>query len=183
MMCFCVNQAVNVTACGNFGIAAASTGVIHMYNMQSGILRRTFDVGPCPANVSKTLRPADRKNNERCVTGLATDALDRILVVGTLDGTINVRCSRRLPIPPYLTSIEFFDFHTAELEHTLVLPSSVTSIILHRDNNLLAVVCEDLVRVVDIETRRVVRELSGFRGKVLDLVCCFCLFVICYSFR
>ncbi|KAI9057911.1 Utp21-domain-containing protein [Trametes sanguinea] len=148
-------KAVCVTACGNFGIAASSTGVINMYNMQSGILRRTFDVGPCPSNVPSRFRPAanGKKKEERCITGLASDALDRVLVASTLDGTIN-----------------FFDFHTAALEHTLVLPSAAVSITLHRDSGLLAVICDDLVvRIVDIETRRIVRELGGFRGRVLDL--------------
>ena len=85
------NQAVCVTACGNFGITASSTGAINMYNMQSGILRRTFDVGPCPANVPSRFRPAaGKKKEERCVTGLASDALDRTVVASTLDGTINV---------------------------------------------------------------------------------------------
>ncbi|KAI0372915.1 Utp21-domain-containing protein [Pilatotrama ljubarskyi] len=148
-------KAVCVTACGNFGIVASSTGVINMYNMQSGILRRTFDVGPCPSNVPSRFRPTanGKKKQERCITGLASDALDRVLVASTLDGTIN-----------------FFDFHTAALEHTLVLPSSAVSITLHRDSGLLAVICDDLVvRIVDIETRRIVRELGGFRGRVLDL--------------
>ncbi|CDO73537.1 hypothetical protein BN946_scf185014.g7, partial [Trametes cinnabarina] len=148
-------KAVCVTACGNFGIAASSTGVINMYNMQSGILRRTFVVGPCPPNVPSRFRPTanGKKKEERCITGLASDALDRVLVASTLDGTIN-----------------FFDFHTAALEHTLVLPSAAVSITLHRDSGLLAVICDDLVvRIVDIETRRIVRELGGFRGRVLDL--------------
>ena len=66
---------------------------------------------------------------------------------------------------------QFFDFHTAELKHTLVLPSSAVSITLHRDSGLLAVICDDLVvRIVDIETRRIVRELGGFRSRVLDVV-------------
>ncbi|KAI0707610.1 Utp21-domain-containing protein [Earliella scabrosa] len=147
-------KAVCVTACGNFGLTASSTGVINMYNMQSGILRRTFDVGACPANVSSRFRPSgNKKKEERCITGLASDALDRIVVASTLDGTIN-----------------FFDFHTATLEHTLVLPSTAVSITLHRDSGLLAVICDDLVvRVIDIETRRIVRELGGFRGRVLDV--------------
>ncbi|KAH9857144.1 Utp21-domain-containing protein [Lenzites betulinus] len=148
-------KAVCVTACGNFGIAASSTGVISMYNMQSGFLRRTFSVGPCPLNVSSRFRPAanGKKKEERYITGLASDALDRVLVASTLDGTIN-----------------FFDFHTAALENTLVLPSAAVSITLHRDSGLLAVICDDLVvRIIDIETRRIVRELGGFRGRVLDL--------------
>ncbi|KAI0333500.1 Utp21-domain-containing protein [Cubamyces sp. BRFM 1775] len=148
-------KAVCVTACGNFGIAASSTGIINMYNMQSGILRRTFNIGPCPANVPSRFRltPNGKKKEERCITGIASDALDRVLVASTLDGTIN-----------------FFDFHTAALEHTLVLPSAAVSITLHRDSGLLAVICDDLVlRIVDIETRRIVRELGGFRGRILDL--------------
>lgn len=52
-----------------------------------------------------------------------------------------------------------------------MLPSAAVSITLHRDSGLLAVICDDLlVRIVDIETRRVVRELGGFRGRVLDVV-------------
>jgi U3 small nucleolar RNA-associated protein 21 len=53
----------------------------------------------------------------------------------------------------------------------VVLSSAATTIILHRDSGLLAVICDDLVvRIVDIETRRVVRELKGFRGRILDVV-------------
>ena len=58
-----------------------------------------------------------------------------------------------------------------KLLSTLTLTASITSIVLQRDNSLLAVVCDDLaVRVVDIETKRVVRELAGAKGQVLDLV-------------
>ncbi len=43
---------------------------------------------------------------------------------------------------------------------------------LHRDNGLLAVICDDMiVRILDIETKKVVRELGGFRGRILDIVC------------
>jgi U3 small nucleolar RNA-associated protein 21 len=52
-----------------------------------------------------------------------------------------------------------------------VLPSSAVSITLHRDSGLLAVLCDDMrIRVVDIETKKVVRELWGFRGRILDIV-------------
>lgn len=68
-------------------------------------------------------------------------------------------------------SLKFFDFHTSKLEHTVTLPSSVVSIHLQRDSGLLAVICDDLVvRVMDLETRRIVRELGGFKGRLLDLV-------------
>lgn len=51
------------------------------------------------------------------------------------------------------------------------LDSSITAMDLHRDSGLLSVTCDDLVvRLVDIETRRVVRELRGFKGRILDVV-------------
>uniref|UniRef100_A0A0W0EUF7 Uncharacterized protein n=1 Tax=Moniliophthora roreri TaxID=221103 RepID=A0A0W0EUF7_MONRR len=142
-------KSVCVTACGNFGLASSSTGTVHMWNMQSGIRRRTFEVGPAPPEAAiKALTGADRS-----VTGLASDSLNRTVVASTLDGTIN-----------------FFDFHTARLDHTLVLPSGAVSVVLHRDSGLLAVVCDDMiVRVIDIETKRIVRELGGFKGRVLDV--------------
>lgn len=52
-----------------------------------------------------------------------------------------------------------------------MLPSTAVSILLHRDSGLLAVICDDMtVRIIDIETRRVVRELKGFHGRILDIV-------------
>jgi len=51
------------------------------------------------------------------------------------------------------------------------LPSAINSLLLQPDSGLLAVTCDDLtVRIVDLETRRVVREYSGFRGRILDVV-------------
>jgi hypothetical protein len=53
----------------------------------------------------------------------------------------------------------------------MVLPSTAVSILLQRDTGLLAIICDDMVvRLIDIETRRVVRELSGFHGRILDIV-------------
>jgi hypothetical protein len=67
--------------------------------------------------------------------------------------------------------MQFFDFFTTNLEHTMRLPANITSIELHRDSGLLAVVCDDLIiRVLDVETRRIVRELSGPRRPILDMV-------------
>jgi len=52
----------------------------------------------------------------------------------------------------------------------VVLPSTAVSILLHRDNNLLAIISDDMVlRVIDVETRRIVRELTGFQGRILDI--------------
>ena len=82
-----------MTPCGNFGLVSSSTGIIFMYNMQSGIKRKAFDVGPCPPSIVDRLRVATtskRKVEERCVTGLASDTLNRTVIASTLDGTLNV---------------------------------------------------------------------------------------------
>ncbi|PPQ86912.1 hypothetical protein CVT25_009798 [Psilocybe cyanescens] len=146
-------KAVCVTACGNFGLASSSTGQIQMWNLQSGIKRKSYVLGPCPAEVAARFYSGTAKRSERAVTGLATDSLNRAVIASTLDGTVN-----------------FFDFQTTNLEHTLVLPSTAVSVLLQRDSGLLAVISDDMVvRVIDIETRRIVRELSGFHGRVLDI--------------
>jgi U3 small nucleolar RNA-associated protein 21 len=80
---------VCVTACGNFGLAGSSTGLIHMWNMQSGIKRKSYDVGPCPPEASARLRNGAQKR-DRVITGLATDPLNRIVIASTFDGTLNV---------------------------------------------------------------------------------------------
>ncbi|KAF9053907.1 Utp21-domain-containing protein [Hymenopellis radicata] len=147
-------KCVCVTACGNFGIAGSSTGSILMWNLQSGMKRKTFDVGACPPEVVGRFGATGKSGGKiRSITGLASDALNRTVIASTLDGTVN-----------------FFDFHTTELERTITVPSPITSLVLHRDNGLLALICDDMiVRIVDIETKRVVRELGGFRGRVLDI--------------
>jgi len=138
--------------------------------MQSGLKRKNYDVGPCPPGAASAFSSGSKKR-ERCITGLATDALNRILIASTLDGTVNVClpyiCLKHANYGPS----KFFDFQTTKLEQTLVLPSAAVSLTLHRDNGLLAVVCDDMViRIIDIETRRIVREFGGFRSRVLDIV-------------
>lgn len=82
-------QDICVTACGNFGLAGSSTGLIHMWNMQSGIKRKSYDVGPCPPEALARLRNGAKKR-DRVITGLATDPLNRVVIASTLDGTLNV---------------------------------------------------------------------------------------------
>jgi U3 small nucleolar RNA-associated protein 21 len=63
--------------------------------MQSGEKRGQFDVGPTPPEATRSHSSSSKKNNaERCVTGLASDALNRVVIASTLDGTLNVRIAR-----------------------------------------------------------------------------------------
>ena len=172
-------RSVFVTACGNFSLTGSSTGHIVMWNMQSGVRRKTFDVGPLkressdPYNRNEAdTKPSKRKGGGRPITGVAVDPLNKVLVATTLDGTVNVRVSQTLGMDrTRLIQRQFFDFHTTALEHVLHLPSAANSLLLQPDSGLLAVTCDDLtVRIVDLETRRVVREYSGVRGRILDVV-------------
>ncbi|SCZ96552.1 BZ3500_MvSof-1268-A1-R1_Chr8-2g10291 [Microbotryum saponariae] len=132
-----------VTACGNFGLVGSSMGQVVLYNLQSGLKRKVFKV---PHNGSTDVRGQH-------VTGVATDALNRIVVASTLKGALH-----------------FFDFQTMRFLKTVALGVSITRIVLQRENGLLVAVCDDLVlRIVDIETKRVVRELAGPRGQILDV--------------
>ena len=64
-----------------------------MWNMQSGAHRKSFNIGPCPEGVHQKYRPppGKQRNEERSVTGLSTDSLNRAVIASTLDGTVNVR--------------------------------------------------------------------------------------------
>jgi U3 small nucleolar RNA-associated protein 21 len=54
-----------------------------MWNMPSGIKRKSYDVGPCPPEASARLRKGAQKR-DRVITGLATDPLNRIVIASTL---------------------------------------------------------------------------------------------------
>jgi U3 small nucleolar RNA-associated protein 21 len=64
-----------------------------MWNLQSGIKRKTFDIGPCPPDVASRFQTGNKKGG-RTVTGLASDALNTTIIASTLDGTINVSLFR-----------------------------------------------------------------------------------------
>ena len=159
-------QTTAVTACGNFGLVGTTSGQVVLYNMQSGMKRKVFKIPLAGLNDSKGKQ----------VTGIATDALNRVVVVSTLKGGLHV--STFTGVSKTVTDFceQFFDFQTMKLVYSISVPASITAILLQRDNGLVALTCDDLtVRIVDIETRRVVRELTGFRGRVLDLVSPFTL--------
>jgi U3 small nucleolar RNA-associated protein 21 len=84
-------KAVHVTACGNFGLAANTQGVIGMWNMQSGIRRKTFKL-PIPSSGKTPLTNGIQAEN--IVVGLTADTLNRVVIAATQDGTINVGGSR-----------------------------------------------------------------------------------------
>ena len=78
---------MSVSACGNFAfLACANSSQIGMWNLQSGIRRKTFDYQASTA--LRTIDPEQR--GEKTVTGIASDSLNKTLIVSTLAGSLHV---------------------------------------------------------------------------------------------
>lgn len=133
-----------------------------MFNLQSGAHRQRFPPRLKPSQ-AKELKNQEvdhfellekLRGHQAPVTGLVVDSLNQSLVSTSLDGTII-----------------FWSFSTGQVLRRLRLnETSVLRMKYNSVSNLIALSCDDLcIRIVDIETRRVVRELWGCIGQVNDL--------------
>ena len=154
-------QAVSISACGNFAaVAFEATPEISMWNMQSGQKRKAF-VLPDASSVP---------------TGLASDALNTQMIISTAEGQLHVRLSSYGMAEEYVLTwslVQFFNFHDSSYITSVTLPhkAAITGLLLNRDNNLLAVASKDHnARLLDIETKRVVREMSACKSDIVDFV-------------
>ena len=163
---------VAVTSCGTFALVGSAGGSITSFNLQSGVQRQKFPSSLTPGQARKLkLSHAAGGNNaidldgtrkyalgegrhKRAVTGLMVDGLNKMLISCGLDG-----------------KIKFWDFHTGLLQNEIDW-FPMTSIIAsqyHRPSDLVALSCDDLsIRVVDTETKKLVRELWGCLGQISD---------------
>ncbi|KAL9090087.1 MAG: hypothetical protein Q9159_002152 [Coniocarpon cinnabarinum] len=161
---------VAVSPCGTFAILGSSRGIIDMYNLQSGLHRQRFPTKLTKAQAHRLDQEHARQalqngevkeqfakglgKHQAAVTGVEVDSLNRYVISCSVDG-----------------KIKFWDFLNGRLLHELDWSAytSAHGLKLHRTSNLLSLSCGDkIIRVVDIETRRVVRELSGLRAAVND---------------
>ncbi|TPX62210.1 hypothetical protein SpCBS45565_g07059 [Spizellomyces sp. 'palustris'] len=132
-------KAVAVSACGNFGFVGSTLGRVDRYNLQSGLLRKTYS--------------NQHGGHTKAVAGIASDRVNRIVVTASLDCTL-----------------KFWSFQSGALLQTVSLPAPVGSIVLDRESGLLAASSDDFIlRVVDIQTMRIVREFSGHRSHITDM--------------
>ncbi|KAI9090875.1 quinon protein alcohol dehydrogenase-like superfamily [Phlyctochytrium arcticum] len=94
-----------------------------------------------------------KDGHKKAVTGIASDRVNRTVVTGSLDGTI-----------------KFWGFHSGALQESIDVSTAVNSILLHRESNLLAAACDDFViRIIDITTKKCVREFVGHRSHITDM--------------
>ncbi|PHH77148.1 hypothetical protein CDD82_3649 [Ophiocordyceps australis] len=167
---------VAMTSCGSFALVGSQGGSVIMYNLQSGSVRHGFPSRLTPSQARQVaqlqLRQADDVSllqsktatgkfapgtGKHCkaVTGIVVDSMNKHLVTCGLDG-----------------KVKFWDFLTGTLLEQLDW-SPMTSPILCRyqaSSNLVAFACDDMsIRIVDMDTKKTIRELWGPRDTINDV--------------
>lgn len=154
---------VAITACGTFALVGSAGGALDMFNLQSGLHRQRFPPRLKPAEAKELQNNPDaaekilsaRRGRKAAITGIVVDDLNQTVVSSALDGTI-----------------AFHSFSSGLLESRLVLPSNTSALRLRYSptSSLLAAPCDDLcIRIIDVPSRRIVRELWGCVGPISSL--------------
>ncbi|OJD22740.1 hypothetical protein ACJ73_05910 [Blastomyces percursus] len=166
-------KSVAVSPCGTFALVGSAGGSIDMYNLQSGMHRQSFPARITPARArrlkvmqldemddletgtsgKRSFQMGEGKHTS-AVTGLMVDALNTTVISCGLDG-----------------KVKFWKFTTGQLLHELDWHPmcSITGLRHNTSSDLIALSCDDLsIRVIDIETRKLVRELWGAIGQIND---------------
>ncbi|KAH8847329.1 hypothetical protein MCOR27_005212 [Pyricularia oryzae] len=166
---------VAISPCGTFALVGSMEGGVDMYNLQSGQHRQRFPSKLTPAqarqlkvqqlrqanselmqleyNSKSTFLPGSGRH-KKAVTGIVVDSMLKHVITCSLDGTV-----------------KFWDFLTGALLDQIDW-APMTSIIgcrYHSGSDLLAFSCDDnSIRVVDMETKRTIREFWGCQSTIND---------------
>jgi len=164
-------SSVAMSPCGTFAVVGSETGSIDMFNLQSGLHRQRYPTKLTPAQARKLkiqqlqaaegivevkshTFPAGLGKHRKAVTGLVVDSLNKNIISCSLDG-----------------KVKFWEFLTGNLVHEIDWHPmvAVTGIRYHAPNDLIALTCDDLsVRVVDIVTKKTIREFWGCKDGIND---------------
>ncbi|KAE8144346.1 Utp21 specific WD40 associated putative domain-containing protein [Aspergillus avenaceus] len=151
-------KSVAVSHCGTFALLGSAGGGIDMFNMQSGLYRQSFPPRGSKRTAKFNIGSLDTTNNyakhTKAVTGVMVDGLNQSVVSCGLDG-----------------KVKFWDFVSGLLIDELdwYPMTAINGLRYNSSSGLVAFSCDDLsIRVVDIETRKVVREFWGCVGQVND---------------
>ena len=165
---------VTVSQCGTFALVGSVKGGVDMFNLQSGLHRQRFPSKLTPAQArqlkAQHLRQLDNATQLQSrtksrfaqgtgkhvgpVTGIVVDSMNKLVITCSLDGTI-----------------KFWDFLTGNLleEIDWAPMTGILGCRYHAANDLIAFSCDDhSVRVVDIETKKTIREFWGCQGNIND---------------
>jgi U3 small nucleolar RNA-associated protein 21 len=162
---------VGISPCGTFAVVGSEAGGVDMFNLQSGLHRQRYPSKLTPAQARKLQMqkiqasegaievktakfPPGLGKHRKAVTGLVVDSLNKTLITCSLDG-----------------KVKFWGFGTGDLidEIDWYPMASITGIRYHAPNDLIALSSDDLsIRVVDIVTKKTIRELWGCQGAIND---------------
>ena len=152
---------VAVTACGTFAVVGSAGGSLDMFNLQSGVHRQRFPPRIKPAQAKQLkLRQAQsdepieiHKGHNDGITGIVVDNLNQTVISSGLDGTVI-----------------FWDFVTGSIITKTYLEGSAAIAMRYNSvSGLVSLSCDDLcIRVLDVETKKTVRELWGCVGQIYD---------------
>ncbi|KAL4811574.1 Utp21 specific WD40 associated putative domain-containing protein [Aspergillus unguis] len=152
-------KSVAISQCGTFAVVGSAGGSIGLFNMQSGQYRQSYPPEKPKNNYGNAhglpKQPTGTiTTHTKAVTGLAVDGLNRTIVSCGLDG-----------------KVKFWDFQSGLLLKELDWHpmTAITALRYSSTSELVAFSCDDLsIRVVDMETKKVVRELWGCAGQIND---------------
>ena len=152
---------VAITACGTFALIGSAGGSLDMFNLQSGLHRQRFPPKLSHAQAMKFKQqqleaekwPEYDRGHRDAISGIAVDNLNRTVISCSLDGTVI-----------------FWDFMSGKIVGKIRMDSAAaTALSYNATSGLVSLVCDDLcIRVLDIETKRIVRELWGCGGQIFD---------------
>ncbi|GJC94196.1 WD repeat domain-containing protein [Colletotrichum higginsianum] len=165
---------IAMSPCGTFALVGSVEGGLDMYNLQSGLHRQRFPSKLTPAQARamkmQQLRQADNVvqlhterdshfapgtgRHTKAITGIVVDSMNKNVITCSLDG-----------------KIKFWDFLTGNLVHQInwAPMTAITGCRYHAANDLMAFSCDDnSIRVVDLETKRTIREFWGCQGAIND---------------
>ena len=166
---------VAISQCGTFAVVGSQGGCIDMYNLQSGIRRQRFPSRLTPSQARQIrlqqLRQADdvaqleiggspkhlpgTGKHTKAVTGIVVDAMNKTVVSCSVDG--------RIKFWDFMTGTLLEEINWAPMTHPIACRY-------HAANSLLALACDDMsIRVVDMETRKTIREFWGPQDVITDL--------------
>ena len=151
---------VAITACGTFALVGSAGGSLDMHNLQSGVHRQRFPPR-LKAGQAKQLKHGQlsseqlagySKGHSDAVTGIVVDNMNQTVVSTSLDG-----------------DVIFWQFITGLIQDRFKLDGAPVAVRYNPVSGLMSVACDDLcIRVIDIETKRIVRELWGCVGQIYD---------------
>ena len=163
---------VAMSPCGTFAVVGSEKGGIDMFNVQSGLHRQRFPArlttmqakqlrldivkhGLVEEDDGKKKFYRGQGKHGAAIVGLAVDSLNKTVVSAGAEG-----------------KVKFWDFTTGLLRHATDWSAltKITGMRFHRGSDLAALACSDgCVRVVDISTCKLIRELWPSRTPVPDL--------------